>query len=139
MNQCFVRISLRIEKDIRLGYRDLSIFGILYIHQSNTIGKHESVLTRRQDGFLRHGFIGDPHGIVIQICMKNISLAVSECIFFKGSNGTDDPAGGFFGRICQYGVAKSGYGDKKPCSGCLNNGICDPGECQDCPDCIGGV
>ena len=30
------------------------------------------------------------------------------------------------------------YGEKKPCSGCLNNGICDPGECMDCPDCMGG-
>ncbi|MBL7160793.1 MAG: hypothetical protein ISS93_03010, partial [Candidatus Aenigmarchaeota archaeon] len=25
------------------------------------------------------------------------------------------------------------------CSGCLDNGICDPGECSDCKDCIGGM
>jgi polyhydroxyalkanoate synthesis regulator phasin len=25
---------------------------------------------------------------------------------------------------------------KEPCSGCLDNGVCDPGECADCPDCI---
>jgi len=29
-------------------------------------------------------------------------------------------------------------GGKEPCSGCLNNGMCDPGECSDCPDCYGG-
>lgn len=23
-----------------------------------------------------------------------------------------------------------------PCSGCLNNGVCDPGECKDCKDCF---
>jgi hypothetical protein len=25
---------------------------------------------------------------------------------------------------------------KQPCSGCLDNGVCDPGECSDCKDCI---
>ncbi len=24
------------------------------------------------------------------------------------------------------------------CSGCLNNGVCDPGECDGCADCLGG-
>ncbi len=24
----------------------------------------------------------------------------------------------------------------QPCSGCLNNGICDPGECSECADCL---
>ncbi|MFH0832745.1 MAG: hypothetical protein V1900_03445, partial [Candidatus Aenigmatarchaeota archaeon] len=28
-------------------------------------------------------------------------------------------------------------GGKGPCAGCLNNGICDSGECSDCPDCYG--
>ena len=27
---------------------------------------------------------------------------------------------------------------KGPCAGCLNNGICDPGECSECADCMGG-
>jgi hypothetical protein len=26
--------------------------------------------------------------------------------------------------------------EREPCSGCLDNGICDPGECVDCPDCL---
>jgi len=31
-----------------------------------------------------------------------------------------------------------GGGGAQPCSGCLNNGVCDPGECSECADCIGG-
>ncbi|MBL7206487.1 MAG: hypothetical protein ISS36_02715 [Candidatus Aenigmarchaeota archaeon] len=27
-------------------------------------------------------------------------------------------------------------GTKEPCSGCLDNDVCDPGECSDCRDCL---
>lgn len=27
---------------------------------------------------------------------------------------------------------------QQACSGCLNNGVCDPGECRDCTDCLRG-
>lgn len=27
---------------------------------------------------------------------------------------------------------------RQPCSGCLNNGVCDPGECLECADCLRG-
>ncbi len=27
---------------------------------------------------------------------------------------------------------------QQACSGCLNNGVCDPGECRDCSDCLRG-
>ena len=27
--------------------------------------------------------------------------------------------------------------EQRACVGCLNNGMCDPGECKDCKDCIG--
>lgn len=33
------------------------------------------------------------------------------------------------------GFEEEGF-EKEPCSGCLDNGICDPGECMDCPDCM---
>ena len=35
-------------------------------------------------------------------------------------------------------AASGGGGGAQPCSGCLNNGVCDPGECSECADCIGG-
>ncbi|MFA4819824.1 MAG: hypothetical protein WC613_02585 [Candidatus Aenigmatarchaeota archaeon] len=31
----------------------------------------------------------------------------------------------------------SGSGASQACSGCLNNGICDQGECSECSDCLG--
>jgi hypothetical protein len=37
-----------------------------------------------------------------------------------------------------FGKEGEQFGDQTPCSGCLNNGLCDPGECRDCPDCMGG-
>ena len=48
----------------------------------------------------------------------------------------NDPRGDFgpddFGRD-DFGQPGGGV-----CSGCLNNGVCDPGECSDCRDCRGG-
>jgi len=35
---------------------------------------------------------------------------------------------------CMEFVGEKGF-EQKQCSGCLDNGICDPGECQGCPDC----
>lgn len=36
------------------------------------------------------------------------------------------------------GTSGGGAGGATPCSGCLNNGVCDPGECAGCADCMGG-
>lgn len=35
------------------------------------------------------------------------------------------------------GFEGEGFGGGNACSGCLNNGVCDPGECSECADCGG--
>ncbi|HLD38926.1 MAG TPA: hypothetical protein VJB05_01275 [archaeon] len=35
-------------------------------------------------------------------------------------------------------AASGGGSDGVACSGCLNNGVCDPGECSGCADCLRG-
>jgi hypothetical protein len=37
------------------------------------------------------------------------------------------------------GPSGSSGGAGQACSGCFNNGVCDPGECASCTDCMGGV
>ncbi len=49
-----------------------------------------------------------------------------------------DSNGCITARHCEAVSSSGGDGGVAPCSGCLNNGVCDPGECKDCADCMGG-
>lgn len=49
-----------------------------------------------------------------------------------------DYRGCIVGHHCEPAIGGGATGGVTPCSGCLNNGICDSGECAGCPDCIGG-
>ena len=65
-----------------------------------------------------------------------------ECQRFKNENQATQPEifnnrdDGSMNR--NYGPQPGISGETVPCSGCLNNGLCDPGECEGCPDCMMG-
>ena len=52
------------------------------------------------------------------------------------ASSSDGGGGGGVGG--NFGNSGGGSGGGGACSGCLNNGVCDPGECSECADCLRG-
>ncbi len=96
-----------------------------------------------QDDFSSGGQLC-PDGICDDFEQKNPNACPQDC----GGTGS----GGSGGRFAQPQTVRpqfqqqfqqpqqqrvSGGGASQACSGCLNNGICDQGECSECSDCLG--
>ena len=75
-----------------------------------------------------------PDGICDDFEQKNPNACPQDC---SGTSATTTSQQSFQTRPEQAITrAQSASSSRQACSGCLNNGVCDPGECSECADCL---